>query len=208
MGHFILQTLEWFGSFGYAGIVIGLAIEVIPSEIVLGFAGYLVQNGDLNYWLAVLAGTIGGVVAQLILYALGRYGGRPFVDRFGKYLLIKPKHVALAETWFQRYGNGVVFSARFIPVVRHAISIPAGMVKMNVWKFTLYTAVAAVPWSMFFIYIGMKLGQNWSTIKEQTKMYTLPIIAGAFLIGIIYMLFVSRSKKKKQTGSMNVEVAE
>lgn len=105
--------------------MLGLMLEVIPSEIVLSYAGYLVSTGSITFWGAVAFGTIGGVIAQLFIYWIGRYGGRPVLERYGKYILIQKKHIDYAEDWFNRYGTGVIFTARFIPVVRHAISIPA-----------------------------------------------------------------------------------
>ena len=111
--------------------MLGLMLEVIPSEIVLSYAGYLVSTGSITFWGAVAFGTIGGVIAQLFIYWIGRYGGRPVLERYGKYILIQKKHIDYAEAWFNRYGTGVIFTARFIPVVRHAISIPAGIAKCH-----------------------------------------------------------------------------
>ena len=125
--HDLVNTLlQWIESLGYFGILIGLAIEVIPSEIVLGYAGYLVYQHEISYWGAVLFGTIGAVVQQWILYGIGRWAGRPFFEKYGKFIKIKPKHLDLADQWFKRYGDGIVFTARFVPVMRQVISIPAG----------------------------------------------------------------------------------
>ena len=101
-----------------------------------------------------------------LLYWLGYYGGRPVVEKYGKYLLINKHHLDIAEGWFKRYGAGVIFSARFIPVVRHAISIPAGLAKMPLKLFTLYTVVAIIPWSILFIYLGEKLGGIGDKLKS------------------------------------------
>lgn len=129
-------------------------IEVIPSEIVLAFGGYLVSQGDINFFGAVLFGTIGGVVAQIFVYWIGRYGGRPVLEKYGKYIFIKKKHIDHSEEWFQKYGTGVIFTARFIPVVRHAISVPAGISRMPLGKFTMLTTLAVIPWSALFVYLG------------------------------------------------------
>ncbi len=96
----------------------------------------------------------------VVFILVGAYGGRPFLQKYGKYLFIHDKHTDLAENWFNKYGAGVVFSARFVPVVRHAISIPAGIAKMPFWKFTSLTVLAMIPWSIFFIYLGGKLGEK------------------------------------------------
>ncbi|MCM3694644.1 DedA family protein [Neobacillus niacini] len=195
MKEFIFSILEFLSELGYFGIALGLMIEVIPSEIVLGYGGYMISEGILGYPGAIIAGTIGGTFAQLFLYWAGYYGGRPFLEKYGKYVFIKKKQIDLSEQWFSKYGVGVIFFARFIPVVRHAISIPAGIAKMSATKFTLYTVAAIIPWTILFLYLGHALGENWSHIKEYAAQYTLPIIIGAVILGVIYYLI----KKTKKT---------
>lgn len=198
MGELIHDILIWLTDLGYLGIAIGLMIEIIPSEIVLAYGGYMVSEGTINYVGAVIAGTIGGTIAQLFLYWLGYYGGRPFLDKYGKYLLIKKHHIDVAENWFNKYGTPVIFTARFIPVVRHAISIPAGIAKMSALKFTVYTALAIIPWSIFFIYLGIKLGSNWENIESYAGQYTKPVAIAAIVVIAGYILFKAVSKKRKQ----------
>ena len=195
MSDFIKTILEFLSQLGYFGIALGLMIEIIPSEIVLGYGGYMISQGHLNFIGAVIAGTIGGTIAQLFLYWAGYYGGRPFLEKYGKYVLIKKHHIDVAEHWFEKYGAGVIFSARFIPVVRHAISIPAGIAKMSATKFTLYTVAAIVPWTILFLYLGKVLGSNWAHIKEYAQPYVLPTIIAAVVLGVIYFLI----KKTKKT---------
>lgn len=195
MKEFIFSVLEFLSDLGYFGIALGLMIEVIPSEIVLGYGGYMISEGLLGYPGAIIAGTIGGTLAQLFLYWAGYYGGRPFLEKYGKYVFIKKKQIDLSEQWFKKYGVGVIFFARFIPVVRHAISIPAGIAKMSATKFTLYTVAAIIPWTILFLYLGHELGKNWSHIKEYAAQYTLPILIGAVILGVIYYLI----KKTKKT---------
>lgn len=195
MSDFIKTILEFLSQLGYLGIALGLMIEIIPSEIVLGYGGYMISQGHLNFFGSVIAGTIGGTIAQLFLYWAGYYGGRPFLEKYGKYVLIKKKHIDVAEQWFQKYGAGVIFSARFIPVVRHAISIPAGIAKMSAAKFTLYTVAAIIPWTILFLYLGKVLESNWAHIKEYAQPYVLPTIIAAVVLGAIYFLI----KKTKKT---------
>lgn len=194
MKEFIFTILDFLSGMGYFGIALGLMIEIIPSEIVLGYGGYMISLGEINFVGAVIAGTIGGTIAQLFLYWAGYYGGRPFLEKYGKYVLIKKKHIDVAELWFRKYGAGVIFSARFIPVVRHAISIPAGIAKMSAAKFTLYTVAAVVPWTILFLYLGKILGKNWSHIKEFAQPYVMPIIIGALIIAVIYFLYQKTRK--------------
>ncbi|ULT59670.1 DedA family protein [Neobacillus drentensis] len=195
MTDYISSILEFLSQLGYFGVALGLMIEIIPSEIVLGYGGYMVSQGHLNFIGAVIAGTIGGTIAQLFLYWAGYYGGRPFLEKYGKYILIKKKHIDVAEHWFEKYGAGVIFSARFIPVVRHAISIPAGIAKMPASKFILYTVAAILPWSILFLYLGKALGSNWSHVKEVAQPYVIPLIIAAIVLGAIYYLV----KKMKKT---------
>src|SRR5690606_32733162 len=164
--HWVEFIFEWLSALGYWGVLLGLMIEVIPSEIVLSYAGYLVAQGDISFLGAVVFGTVGGVVAQLFVYWIGRYGGRPSLHTYGKYLLIKKHHSDVSERGFSRYGAGVIFTARFIPVVRHAISIPAGIARMPLLKFTVLTTLAVIPWSVMFIALGRSLGDNWQSIEE------------------------------------------
>ncbi|KZZ82555.1 MULTISPECIES: DedA family protein [Bacillaceae] len=196
MKEFIFGILEMLADLGYFGIAIGLMIEIIPSEIVLGYGGYLISLGRIEMFGAVIAGVIGGTFAQLFLYWLGYFGGRPILEKYGKYLLIKKKHLDMSEEWFEKYGTGVIFSARFIPVVRHAISIPAGIAKMPVWKFTLYTIAAIIPWTILFLFLGIQLGSNWMHIKEYAQPFIIPIVIIFILVMAVY-LFAKSSKKRK-----------
>ncbi|WNB90735.1 DedA family protein [Bacillus sp. NEB1478] len=195
MKELVISLLEWIMSLGHLGIALGLMIEVIPSELVLSYGGYMVAKGHLNFTGAVIAGTIGGTIAQLFLYWMGYYGGRPFLEKYGKYILISKKQIDLSEKWFTKYGAGVIFFARFIPVVRHAISIPAGIAKMSFAKFTFYTTVAIIPWSILFIELGSRLGSNWEDIKTYAAPYTRGFMVAAVVI--LFVLIVYKVKKKK-----------
>jgi len=191
------QLLAWVESLGYFGIIIGLAIEVIPSEIVLGYGGYLVSKGDINYWVAVLCGTIGALLQQWILYAIGRYGGRPVVDKFGKYLHLKPKHIDLAEKWFEKYGPIIVFTGRFVPIMRQVVSIPAGMARMNLTKFSILTLIASIPWSLLFVGLGWTLGDQWENIDEKAAPYVQPAILIALALLVVYFVYQYARKRSK-----------
>jgi membrane protein DedA with SNARE-associated domain len=196
VAQFVANVLAFLSNFGVFGIALGLMIEVIPSEIVLAYGGYLISQGIVSYPGAVLAGVTGGLLSQLFLYWAGYFGGRPFLLRYGKYVLIKEKHVDLAQKWFDRYGPGVIFGARFIPVVRHAISIPAGIAKMSGLKFSLYTTLAIIPWTFLFLEMGRRLGSNWKTIKEAMSPYVMPLAVVGVILGLVYMM-VKRKKAGK-----------
>ncbi|GGG16989.1 DedA family protein [Paenibacillus aceti] len=190
--------LDWVQQLGYFGIMFGLMIEVIPSEIVLAYGGYLVHVGRINFIGAVIFGVVGGVIAQLFIYWIGRYGGRPILEKYGKYIFINKKHIDVAENWFLKYGPGVIFSARFIPVARHAISIPAGMAKMPISKFITLTTLAVIPWTILFVYLGMVLGDQWKHVDEKAGPYIMPILLVALALLIVYLLikWFGTSRKK------------
>lgn len=192
MADFVYTILMALTDLGYLGIALGLMIEIIPSEIVLGYGGYMISLGKISWVSAVIAGTIGGTLAQLFLYWLGYYGGRPVLEKYGKYILINKKQIDLSEEWFKKYGTGVIFTARFIPVVRHAISIPAGIAKMSAAKFTFYTVAAIIPWTILFLYLGSVLGENWANIKEFAQPYIMPAIIGAVVLGVLYFIVKRR----------------
>lgn len=198
LGELIHSVLVFLEGLGYWGIMLGLMLEVIPSEIVLSYAGYLVSTGSITFWGAVAFGTIGGVIAQLFIYWIGRYGGRPVLERYGKYILIQKKHIDYAEDWFNRYGTGVIFTARFIPVVRHAISIPAGITKMPLLRFTTLTALAIIPWSIIFIYLGKKLGENWENINDIAGPYVKSFAIGGVVLILLYFVIKKWTKKRKK----------
>lgn len=199
MNHeWLVSILTVLTDLGYIGIALALMIEIIPSELVLSYAGFMVSSGRLSFIGAFLGGVIGGTAAQLFLYWLGYYGGRPFFKKYGKYLFISEKHIESAESWFDRYGTIVVFTARFIPVVRHAISIPAGISRMSFTAFTLYTFAAMLPWTLLFMVIGMELGTHWEHIEVIGVRYIKPLSMIAIAATCMYLL-ISYLRNKKRT---------
>lgn len=188
------QILLSLADLGYFGIALGLMIEIIPSEIVLSYGGFMISQGTIGWPLAIVAAVIGGLFSQLFLYWFARYGGRPLILKYGKYVLISEHHLDLAERWFLKYGQGVIFGARFIPVVRHAISIPAGLAKMDQTKFSLYTVLAIIPWSILFLYLGETLGTNWRSIKEVAAPYTNGVLIAAVALIIVYFFYKRRQR--------------
>ncbi|MFS0593996.1 DedA family protein [Cytobacillus horneckiae] len=202
MEQLILDLVNWFKDLSYIGIFLALCIEFIPAEVVLPLSGFWVSEGDMRFWGVVIAGSLGGVVGPLTLYALGRFGGRPFIEKYGKYFFIKEDSLRKADAFFEKHGAFVAFSARFLPGVRTIISIPCGMAKMNVWVFSLYTLLAMAPITFFYVYLGVKLGQNWADVKGILNEYMLPF-GVALVIGFIVYLLIKRKKNKEKTESIN-----
>jgi len=178
----VLPFLEsLYERFGYAGVVIAMTIEScaipLPSELILPFAGWSVSRGLVepltsspwSYWGAVVAGVLGNTLGSLASYAIGAYGGRPLVERYGKYVLISAHDLELAERWFGRFGEVTVFFSRMLPLVRTFISVPAGIARMPLWRFTLFSVLGAIPWVMLLVWGGMQLGDHWLELKQSLK---------------------------------------
>jgi len=192
--------------FGYVGVVIAMAIESaaipLPSELILPFAGWSVSKGltepltssPWSYWGAVIAGVVGNTVGSLASYAIGAYGGRPLVERYGKYVLISAHDLELADRWFAKYGEATVFFSRMLPIVRTFISVPAGIARMPLWRFTLFSILGAIPWVMLLVWGGMQLGDHWLELKHNLRGLDY-LIAAVILLGV--GLFVWRHVRRR-----------
>jgi len=179
-------------SAGYIGVISLMAIESacipLPSEIIMPFSGYLVFRGDFDLLWVALAGAFGCVVGSVPAYYFGLYGGRPLIERYGKYVLISHHDLDIADRWFARYGDWAIFFSRLLPVVRTFISFPAGVARMNVSRFVIYTFIGSFPWCLGLAYIGMKLGENWDTLG--VYFHEFDIVIGILIgAGIIYYLW-------------------
>ncbi|HZK18248.1 MAG TPA: DedA family protein [Clostridia bacterium] len=165
----------------------------LPSEIILPFGGYLVSTGDLNFWGVAFAGTIGGTLGSMASYIIGFYGGRPLLDRYGRYLGISHANLAMADQWFTRYGEYTVFFTRLMPVIRTFISLPAGISKMNFNRFVIYTFLGSLPWCVFLTWLGFKLGEEWESIEKYFHLADVVIIGAVVLFIVVYFW---RKKKR------------
>ncbi|MGI8911028.1 MAG: DedA family protein [Rubrobacteraceae bacterium] len=176
-------VLDVIAALGYVGLALLLLAEnlfpPIPSEVVLPLAGFLVGRGDLGFWQAVLAATFGSVAGALILYALGCYGGRRLVLRYGRFLRVDAKSLDRADGWFRRYGDWVVLFARVVPVARSIVSIPAGTMKMPLLRFTALTAVGSGAWNALLIGAGVILGANWQRVEAWIGSYSNAVLITA-----------------------------
>ncbi|HLG14266.1 MAG TPA: DedA family protein [Blastocatellia bacterium] len=167
LSSFIVATIS---AMGYAGIVLLMAIESacipLPSEVIMPFSGYLVYTGRFNLWAVGVAGAVGCVLGSLVAYWVGMYGGRPLIERYGKYVLISHRDIDMADRWFARYGEIIVFTSRLLPVIRTFIAFPAGVARMNLTRFVVYTFLGSLPWCLGLAYIGQLLGEQWN--KNET----------------------------------------
>ncbi|HEX7957297.1 MAG TPA: DedA family protein [Pyrinomonadaceae bacterium] len=181
---FIVATIS---TLGYAGVVLLMAIESacipLPSEIIMPFSGYLVYNGQFNLWAVGVAGAVGCVVGSWVAYYVGLYGGRPFVEKYGRYVLLSRHDLDLADRWFARYGELIVFASRLLPVVRTFIAFPAGVARMNMTRFTVYTFLGSLPWCLGLAYVGQVLGEQWDKNETlKTWFHRFDFLIGAVIL--------------------------
>ncbi|MBU1706756.1 DedA family protein [bacterium] len=182
-----LWIIAAISSMGYLGIVFLMGIESacipLPSEIIMPFSGYLVHTGVFNLWLVGLAGALGCVWGSIVAYYAGMWGGRPLIERYGKYVLISLHDLERADRLFQRYGEIIVFVSRLLPIVRTFISFPAGVSRMRFGKFILYTFVGSYPWCLGLAWVGQIMGENWRHLRHYWHKFDY-VIGGLILIGI------------------------
>ena len=200
----VLESL--YTSFGYAGVVVAMTIESaaipLPSEIILPFAGWMVARGlaepatgtAWSYWGAVGAGLVGNTAGSLLSYWIARAGGRPLLERYGKYVLINAHDLAVADRWFARWGEATVLVSRMLPIVRTFISAPAGVARMPVWRFLLFSIIGALPWIMLLVWGGTVLGANWPQIKSALRGLDYLVVAAA--VGLV-ALFLWRHLRRR-----------
>ena len=191
-----------YDAVGYLGVALWVAIESviipIPSEIVLPFAGFLVGEGVAiepitgaawNYWLVVLAGTIGATVGALIAYGIGAWGGRPIIERWGRYLGITTGDLDRADQFFARHGQAASFFGRMIPIIRSLVSFAAGVARMPLGRFTLFTFLGSLPWTAALVFAGVALGANWETIGAWLKRFEYAVLAVLVIVVVGWIWF-------------------
>jgi membrane protein DedA with SNARE-associated domain len=184
LSYFIVATIS---TLGYGGVVLLMAIESacipLPSEIIMPFAGYLVYKGQFNLWAVGVAGAVGCVVGSWVAYYVGLYGGRPFIEKYGRYVLLSRHDLDLADRWFARYGEAIVFFSRLLPVIRTFIAFPAGVSRMNMTRFTVYTFLGSLPWCIGLAYVGQVLGEQWDKNETlKTWFHRFDFLIGAIIL--------------------------
>jgi membrane protein DedA with SNARE-associated domain len=189
-----------YGALGYIGVMVAMAIESamvpLPSELILPFAGFLVSdpsavepltNSGWSFWIVVVFATIGNTIGSIIAYFIGAWGGRPFLEKYGKYILIRQHEIELADHFFQKYGSATAFFSRLLPIVRTFISFPAGVARMNLGKFIVYSTAGAFIWSMLLVYAGTVLGANWTQIRHALQPFDLAIALGVVALVVLFV---------------------
>jgi len=204
---FLSEALVWavsiatgiISSLGYFGIFFLMALESmiapVPSEMVMPFAGFLSATGRFDLWLVTIVATFGSLVGSLISYYAGRAYGASMIQSIGKVVFLNESHLDRTREWFEKHGEKTIFIGRFIPVVRHLISIPAGIGKMNLGKFLVYTVAGAGIWNFLLAYCGVVLGQNWETAYHLLDLFSIGV-AVILAAGVIGWFWLHRRKKK------------
>ena len=195
-------AINIIGSLGYWGVFIGMTLESacipLPSEVIMPFAGFAVSEGKMTLLGITLVGTLGNLLGGLIAYFVGLKGGRPFLEKYGKYVLISHSKLDQADHWFEKYGHEAVLISRMLPAIRTFISLPAGIARMDLKKFTIYTFLGSLPWTFALAYIGVQLGPHWELIKGY--FHILDIIVAIGIIGVIaYLIYKYKKTNKRPT---------
>lgn len=186
--HFIQNTIS---SMGPWGVVMLMAIEScnipLPSEAILPFAGYLVSKGVMSIHTAAFAGAFGCVLGSIPSYYLGYFGGRPFIEKYGKWFLISKHDLEMADKWEQKYGNLAFFICRMLPIVRTFISLPAGILKADIKIFLIFTFIGSLIWSYPLVYVGMKLGEHTEVLKAFWHKFDIAIV---IILGSLFIMYL------------------
>lgn len=199
--HLLSQLINLITNFisttGYSSIIILMAMESmvvpIPSEAVMPFAGFLISSGQFSFVGVIIASTVGSLIGSLISYFIGAYGGRPLIDKFGKYFFLNHHHLEITEQFFAKRGEVTIFISRFIPIIRHLISLPAGTGRMNIGKFSAYTILGAGLWNTLLAYIGFMLKNHWDELGKYSKIGDVVVIVA--VIGFCVYLLYKKGKK-------------
>jgi membrane protein DedA with SNARE-associated domain len=189
---------------GYPGIFLIMLLECvfppIPSEVIMPLAGFLVSQGEFNFWGVMLAGTLGSLVGALLLYWLGAWADevilRKWVRKHGKWIQVSETDIDRAEKWFAKHGQSVIFFGRMIPIIRSLISIPAGMERMSMWKFILYTALGSIIWNFLLTYGGILLGENWEQIIGWLDIYQNVVLVILAILGVLFIIWLIARRRK------------
>lgn len=185
---FIEHTISTMGPLGVSLLMAIESCNVpLPSEAILPFAGYLVSKGVMSIHVAAFAGAIGCVLGSIPSYYLGYFGGRPFIEKYGKWFLISKKDLEMADKWEQKYGNYAFFICRMLPIVRTFISLPAGILKADIKQFLAFTFLGSLIWSYPLVYVGMKLGEHSEALKAFWHKFDIAIVFVLGVLGIIYL---------------------
>lgn len=204
MSTIIEQIISWavglVEKFGYFGIFFTMTLESaaipIPSEIVLPFSGFLASRGELNFWFIIILAMLANLSGALIIYYIGLSGGRPLLEKYGKYALVHRDDVSKMDNWLEQYGARVAFFSRLLPGVRTFSSLVLGAGRLKIKKFVIYTLAGSAIWNFVLTYIGLIAGKNWNFLGPLFRKFELVILA-MFIVAVIFFIskHIHRSKR-------------
>ena len=193
---YIITFME---TYGYAAMFIAMVLEnaniPIPSEIVLGFAGYLVAQGVFDMNMTIIVGTVAGIVGSVLSYWMGEYGGRPLLLKYGKYIFFNEHKFELAEKLFNKWGGTAVFVGRLLPGVRTFISFPAGMARYPMWHFIIWTVLGTIPWTILLVYLGKVLGDRWQDLIQYNHELLIAMVVVFAITAIVFGIKYYRKRR-------------
>jgi len=206
MGQMVQWSVDLVAYMGYPGIVLLMALESSvfpwPSELVMPQAGYLVAEGQMNMIVVILLGVLGSWLGALFNYAMAKWLGRPFFLRYGKNFFCPPDKFAMVERFFQAHGEISTFTGRLVPVVRHLISIPAGLTRMKMSRFLFYTGLGSAIWVTILTYVGFICGRNIDLIKKYSRECTVAVVIGSTIVVVVYVWLHRRQKARHGSGAL------
>jgi len=207
IAHFVQDIVRNLGYPGlFALIVLESTLVPIPSELVMPFAGFLAQRGEFSLAVVLIINSVAAVVGSGLCYWLGAAGGKPLLVKYGKFVLVRPKDLEKTETFFARHGKATVLIGRFLPVIRHIISIPAGIARMPLGAFFTQTFIGATIWGTILIFIGYLLGARWDTVANTLKRVDLVIgVAIVTLLLAVAIRFVVRRRRERELAQTDAD---
>ncbi len=196
MSNYVVNLISGLGYFGmFLAMILEAVIIVIPSELILATGGILAGNNIFTFVGAFITGLIGSVFCASVIYAMGYFGGTPFIEKYGKFFFMKKEDIEKSNKWFEKYGMKAALFGRCLPIVRTFISLPIGIAKLDFKKFLLYTTIGSIPWTLLFVGAGYYLGDNWTIINKFISNLKLPILITMGLL--ILWFFIKKYIKNK-----------
>lgn len=184
----LLQLME---SYGYIALFVAMVLEnaniPLPSEVVLGFAGFLISQQIFSFWTTFIVACLAGLVGSVLSYWLGSYGGRPLLLKYGKYIFFNEHKFQMAENMFNKYGGAAVLICRCLPGVRTFISFPAGVARYPFWKFTIFTIIGTIPWTLLLVWAGSMLGSHWRDLIQYNHIFLIVIAVVCVIAAAAYI---------------------
>lgn len=205
LAQLVIQVISATGEWGVFWLMAAESANIlIPSEVIMPFAGFLASRGVLGFWLVVLAGALGNLAGSLVSYWIGLKGGRPFLQRYGKYFFVSQKELEWGDRAFRKHGNKIAFWSRLLPVVRTFISLPAGINRAPLKSFSAYTFLGSFIWSWLLAYVGLVLGENWETARPFFERFAWLIVGLGVLAVVVYVWKHVKELRKERSSDSRI----